>query len=94
MVSLHSGCHHELCSLLHKQFGEKGEGEVVCGLLLGFSSVEEVGVLGRQQKGAVCAAAERIVLHRNMRDVTSEAGAGCQASWFTRFVCWLWLQLG
>lgn len=52
-------CHHKLCSVQHKSFGEKREGGVVWGPLLGFSSVGELGMLGRQQQGAVCVADER-----------------------------------
>lgn len=43
MVSLHRACcHHKVCSVQHKSFGEKRERGVVWGLLLGFSSVGEV----------------------------------------------------
>ena len=45
---------------------------------------EKFGMCGRQQQGAVCAAAEE-VLSCSMCDITFEAGVVCQTSPLIRF---------
>lgn len=56
-VSLHRACcHHELCSVLHKGFGEQRQVEVVVVWGLVSALWEKFGAPGRQQQGAVCAA--------------------------------------
>lgn len=77
MLSLHRAhCHHELSSLLHKDCGEKRHGEIMCRLLLGFSSVRGLGCLaGSSQEPCVLLLLK--VLSCSMRDITCEAGVGC-----------------
>lgn len=80
VVSLHRAhCHHELCSVLHKGCGEQagrgGLGAAVVFQLCGRS----LGCLAGSNE-ELC-----VLLPCSMHDITCEAGAGCQASLFTRF---------